>query len=165
MGDEQPVGYGNPPKESQFKKGQSGNRRGRPKGSKNLKTDLTEELQTQIKVREGPRAIKISKQRAIVKTLIAKTLAGDARAVITLTKLMCRVLDLGDGAANSDEEPLSSDESETLEMFRERLIRGANGVSAEVSPVAGQHFRPQEHAADPSAKGKAETRATKGDES
>jgi len=46
MRDEQPVGYGNPPKESRFKKGQSGNRRGRPKGSKNLKTDLTEELQT-----------------------------------------------------------------------------------------------------------------------
>ena len=60
MGDEQQVGYGNPPKGSRFKKGQSGNRRGRPKGSKNLKTDLTEELQTEIKVREGPRAIKIS---------------------------------------------------------------------------------------------------------
>ena len=56
MGDEQQVGYGNPPKGSRFKKGQSGNRRGRPKGSKNLKTDLTEELQTEIKVREGPRA-------------------------------------------------------------------------------------------------------------
>src|ERR1700730_396257 len=85
MGDEQQVGYGNPPKGSRFKKGQSGNRRGRPKGSKNLKTDLTEELQTEIKVREGSRAIKISKQRAIVKTLIAKTLTGDARAVTTLT--------------------------------------------------------------------------------
>ena len=47
MGDEQPVGYGNPPKESRFKKGQSGNQRGRPKGSKNLKTDLAEELQTE----------------------------------------------------------------------------------------------------------------------
>jgi hypothetical protein len=103
MGDEQPVGYGNPPKESRFKKGQSGNRRGRPKGSKNLKTDLTEELQTEIKVREGPRAIKISKQRAIVKTLIAKTLTGDARAVTTLTNLMCRVLDLGDEEANAEE--------------------------------------------------------------
>src|SRR5882757_8952924 len=114
MGDEQQVGYRNPPKGSRFKKGQSGNRRGRPKGSKNLKTDLTEELQTEIKVREGPRAIKISKQRAI-----AKTLTGDARAVTTLTNLMCRVLDLGDEAANS-EELLTPDESETLEMFRER---------------------------------------------
>ena len=165
MGDEQQVGYGNPPKGSRFKKGQSGNRRGRPKGSKNLKTDLTEELQTEIKVREGPRAIKISKQRAIVKTLIAKTLTSDARAVTTLTNLMCRVLDLRDEAANS-EELLSSDESETLEMFRERLLRSANGVAAEKSP-AGTALPPsKERAADLTADCKAETKLIRrGDES
>jgi hypothetical protein len=159
MGDEQPVGYGNPPKGSRFKKGQSGNRRGRPKGSKNLKTDLTEELQTEIKVREGSRAIKISKQRAIVKTLIAKTLAGDGRAATTLTSLMYRVLDLREEAPDA-EEPLSLDESETLEMFRDRLLRGANGVSVEKSPASGQHSRPQERAADLTADCKAETRAS-----
>src|ERR1700736_4661308 len=157
MEDEQQVGYGNPPKGSRFKKGQSGNRRGRPKGSKNLKTDLTEELQTEIKVREGPRAIKISKQRAIVKTLIAKTLTGDARAVVTLINLMCRVLDLGDEAADS-EELLSPDESETLEMFRERLLRSANVIAAEKSPGPVQHSRPQERA--DLADCKAETRAS-----
>jgi hypothetical protein len=147
MGDEQPVGYGNPPKDSRFKKGQSGNRRGRPKGSKNLKTDLTEELQTEIKVREGARAIKISKQRAIVKTLIAKTLAGDPRAVTTLTNLMCRVLDLGSELANS-EEPLSPDEAETLQMFRERLLRTDNRAVEAKSPAPGQHSCTQESAAD-----------------
>ena len=147
MGDEQQIGYGNPPKESRFKKGQSGNRRGRPKGSKNLKTDLTEELQTEIKVREGPRAVKISKQRAIVKTLIAKTLTGDARAVTTLTNLMCRVLDLGNEAANS-EEALTADESETLQMFRQRLLRSANKVVEEKSTVLDQHSRSQNSAAE-----------------
>ena len=34
------VGYGKPPRHSQFIKGQSGNRRGRPAGAKNLKTLL-----------------------------------------------------------------------------------------------------------------------------
>ncbi len=37
-----PVGYGNPPLKSRFKEGQSGNRRGRPRGSKNRKTILRE---------------------------------------------------------------------------------------------------------------------------
>ena len=68
------VGYKKPPKQSQFKQGQSGNPRGRPKGTKNLKTDLLEELGEQILVREGSRTRKISKQRAMLKNLIAQTL-------------------------------------------------------------------------------------------
>jgi len=38
------VGFCKPPKEHQYSKGTSGNLKGRPKGAKNLKTDLLEEL-------------------------------------------------------------------------------------------------------------------------
>ena len=37
-----PVGYGKPPKIRRFKSGESGNRRGRPRGSKNRKTIVRE---------------------------------------------------------------------------------------------------------------------------
>ncbi len=47
-----PVGYCRPPVEHRIKKGERKNAKGRPKGSKNLKTDLLEELGEQMKVRE-----------------------------------------------------------------------------------------------------------------
>ena len=51
--DEYEVGYSKPPKHSRFKPGQSGNPKGRAKGTPNLKTDLSQELAERIRVREG----------------------------------------------------------------------------------------------------------------
>jgi Family of unknown function (DUF5681) len=128
------VGYGRPPRHSRFKKGQSGNPKGRLKSTKNLKTDLNEELQEMIVVREGTRTIKISKQRAIVKTMIAKTLKGDGRAATTLTNMMLRVLDLANQTAVS-EEPLDSDERALLAALEENVRRkGAAAVNSRDNP-------------------------------
>src|SRR5262249_3309092 len=85
------VGYKKPPKATQFKKRQSRNRRGRPKGTKNLKTDLLEEMQEQIRVREGSREGKISKQRAMVKSLTAQAIKGNARATNVALGLLLRL--------------------------------------------------------------------------
>src|SRR5207237_8691001 len=49
------VGYGRPPSPSRFKPGQSGNPRGRPKGQRNLLSDLRDELAEKIRIREGDR--------------------------------------------------------------------------------------------------------------
>ena len=40
MGRDHDAGYGKPPRHSRFKKGQSGNPKGRPRGSRNFSTDL-----------------------------------------------------------------------------------------------------------------------------
>jgi hypothetical protein len=87
------VGYRHPPAGAQFKKGSSGNPKGRPKGSKNLRTDLAEELQERVVVTEKGASRCISKQRALVKTMLAKALSGDARACNTTLNLTLKMND------------------------------------------------------------------------
>ena len=73
------VGYGKPPKHSQFQPGQSGNSKGRRKGSKNTATLLEEMLSEKITVREGDRTRKLSRMEAILHTQIVKALKGDPK--------------------------------------------------------------------------------------
>ena len=72
-----------------------------------------------------PCAITISKQRAIVKSLIAKTLKGDARAANTLLSAIFRVLD-PDGTLADLDQSLNTDESETFAVLQARLLGKAN---------------------------------------
>ena len=130
MSSEYEVGYGKPPKHSRFKKGKSGNPQGRPKGTKNLRTDLIEELSEKIPVREGDRPAKISKQRAFVKTLVARSLKGDARAAVTLLNLMLRVFDVGDVTADEN-LPLTSEEHELFTFLEERIRNETGGGRAD----------------------------------
>jgi hypothetical protein len=84
------VGYRKPPEATRFKKGRSGNPRGRPKGSLNLATDLTAELGERITIREDGKPRRVTKQRALIKSLLAKALQGDPRAAGTLLALRAR---------------------------------------------------------------------------
>ncbi len=68
------VGNKSPPKHSQFKKGVSGNPRGRPKGALGLKTLLAAELKSSIKIQEGGKTKTVTKQQAMVKQLVGKAL-------------------------------------------------------------------------------------------
>jgi hypothetical protein len=87
------VGYGKPPKHTRFKPGRSGNPRGRAKETRNLRTDLAEELAERIAISEGGRRRAVSRQRGMLKQMMAKALKGDVRAANTVLGLVERLLD------------------------------------------------------------------------
>ena len=92
MSDDDKIGYGKPPKHSRFTKGQSGNANGRPKGAKNLKTELKEELAELIDLNEGGVRKRVSKRRAMLKSLVAKAVKADAKAATVIIKMIYRLL-------------------------------------------------------------------------
>ena len=84
------VGYKRPPKNTRFRPGQSGNLKGRPKHVRNLKSEFLAELGELIRIREGDREMKISKQRAFVKALVAAAIKGNMRATAALVAFCSR---------------------------------------------------------------------------
>ena len=114
------IGYGKPPKHSQFKPGRSGNSSGRPKGRTNLKTDLEDELSEKIRIVTDGKFKNISKQRATIKRLVGNAANGDPRAINILITLMTKLF------GDTDTVEVESDFTETdraiLDDFAARII-------------------------------------------
>ncbi len=116
------VGYKRPPRAHQFRPGESGNPSGRPKGMRNFKSELREELSELITVRDGEREIQVSKQRALIKSLVATAIDGNQRAAASVLALCVRLL-----ADADDDEPIEAEDAEIVEAFAKRKKRAAAG--------------------------------------
>src|SRR5450755_1972704 len=75
------VGYKHPPVKSQFRKGKSGNPRGRRKGQRNLAAVLAEVLRQTVTVKKGGNSQRMSKGDALIQILLTKAHHGDGRAI------------------------------------------------------------------------------------
>jgi hypothetical protein len=71
------VGFGKPPKEHQFTKGQSGNAKGRKKGSRNLKEMVDSVLCARITITENGRRTSINLTEGMLKVQAKLALGGD----------------------------------------------------------------------------------------
>jgi hypothetical protein len=111
------AGFGQPPKRSQFKKGTSGNPRGRPKKVSSFKIDLATELQEKIVIMEDGKERRMSKQQAFIKALTAAAITKDIRAVNAL--LGCMKL-FGVGADEQTAESVDTDDLDILENYLDR---------------------------------------------
>ena len=116
------VGYKKPPQRSRFKKGESGNPNGRPRGSKNLATLFEKELRQRVVVNENGRRRSITKQEAMVKHLVNKAVSGDRR----LLQLMLEEIRLLETrAASSAIAPIDDADQQVMRQIQERLLRAA----------------------------------------
>lgn len=127
------VGYGRPPKASRWKPGQSGNRKGRPKGSRNFKTDLAELLSSLVNVTEAGRQRKVTVQKATLMRLGEKALKGDSRAIEKLLELALSLSE--ESAGQQAERALSGTEEDILARF-------LNGVG--IPPPTDRDGQPRE---------------------
>ena len=84
------VGYGKPPTNTQFKKGQSGNPKGRPKGSVGFAMLVQKLGSERVTVQENGTRKRIPKREAAIKQLFNRATTGDQRAIKLVADLMNR---------------------------------------------------------------------------
>jgi Family of unknown function (DUF5681) len=89
MPDDNIARHKRPPRKGQFQPGQSGNPRGRPKGSRNIRTYVHELLGAKIPVIEGGKTRHIPRAEAIAIQLVNLAAKGDPKglaAILSLTR-------------------------------------------------------------------------------
>ena len=118
------VGYCKPPKNARFRRGRSGNPKGRKKGTVNFKTAFAKEAAKKIRVEEGGEVRHLTKQEVSIISLFNNAIKGKPGAVNTLFRL---VQLYGDETERNDgPSDLTEEEKEILDRF----LRANNRMSS-----------------------------------
>ena len=123
------VGPGRPPLHSRFKAGQSGNPRGRPKGSLNLATIVKNEGNKKIKVKEGGRERIVSKIAATAAQQWQKAMQGN----VASAKLVFEQAVKADDAQSGEHTQLLIPELDANAMRRiaQRVLRNTEEAASD----------------------------------
>jgi hypothetical protein len=122
------VGYRKPPRETQFTKGQSGNPRGRPKGSQNVATFLQKAARQRVKVTINGGSRFVTKLEAAVTQLSNQAASGDPRAIRDLLYLY-RLYEEPAEAVRAEAGPQEVDKL-VMESIRKRILQSEEMSSA-----------------------------------
>jgi hypothetical protein len=123
------VGFCRPPEATRFKKGVSGNPKGRPKRSLNVATAFTKALREKVVINEAGQRKTVTKLEAALKQLVNKAASGDIRALRQLVEL-ARDAETKQQASVSQDSALNDLDQEVLEGVLKRFEVG-NDESAE----------------------------------
>jgi hypothetical protein len=118
------VGYGKPPQATRFRAGQSGNPRGRPKGSKNLALVIQRDGRQLVKV-NGPRGARsITKLEVVVMQLSNLAAQGNLPAARAYLALM-QFCESSDQKSNLPPAPHERDTA-VMKNILERIRRASD---------------------------------------
>jgi hypothetical protein len=112
------VGFKRPPLENRFKPGQSGNPKGRPKGTPNHRTTIAKVVNEKVSIREGQKIRKVTKFEAMVQAQANKGMQGDPRCANMVISVMGKMGLLGDGSDSI--KVIDSDAAAISKLFPER---------------------------------------------
>jgi hypothetical protein len=111
------VGRGKPPRAHQWKPGQSGNPKGRKKGSKNESTMLREVLFSKVRMRIGSKVRTVTKLEAILTRFAEASLKGDVKSAQFLLNRYGALV-----SGEVGESSISDNDHELLEEFKQSLL-------------------------------------------
>lgn len=122
------IGYGRPPRRSQFSKGKSGNPKGRPKGTRSLLDRFAKALDERVTINENGSRRTIPKSEAVMKQLVNKAASGDFRSIKLIFEMGGPLSERGRQADLEAKYRQDSDAGEELnrklDLMRERLLAG-----------------------------------------
>ena len=107
----QPAGYANPPAQHRFKKGKSGNPRGRPRKQDDLWSHMNRVLSRKVKLQGSDDQIPI--REALIRRLRELALAGDRRALELQRRILAEA-----GAAEVDRFDPEEEKRKVVEALR-----------------------------------------------
>ena len=112
--------YRKPPEQTRFKKGQSGNPRGRP--AKNLPALLAAALNEKVTVTENGKRRQVTKREAVIAQLVNKSASAELRATKMLIDILRDIERKAEPAAPA-KSPFSPTDKEVVHQLIARLRR------------------------------------------
>jgi hypothetical protein len=132
------VGFRRPPEATRFKKGVSGNPRGRPKGSLNVATAFMKALGEKVVINEHGQRKTVTKFEAALKQLVNKAASGDLRALAQLIAL-AKDAEAQQNIPGAQESILSDLDREVMDNILKRFLNTTEQELAGEENSNGDH--------------------------
>jgi hypothetical protein len=122
------VGYGRPPKSTQFQRGRSGNPKGRPRKAKRFQSLVEEVFSQKVKITENGQTKKVTVSRLVLTQLSRKAGKGEIQATREVLRLLERIQPIRPEPEVSHEE--MAERQAYVEKLSSLLTQGLQEMAA-----------------------------------